>query len=339
VTVTLFFAAVIAHELGHALTAARLGIRTRRIMLLPIGGLSEIEREPDRPAQEFAVAIAGPATSLLLGALFFGLYALVEPFSVPLGGIAAYLGMANFALALFNLIPGYPLDGGRVLRALIWRATGSYGRSTRIAAGVGSAIAYGFIVGGVILLFNGYLANGVILAFIGWFVLMGAQGSVQQLTLHQELAGVTIGQVMTRDFASVRAGATLAQVVEEVLLAHNVRVGAVEQGGRFIGLVTLGDVARVPQDRWAETRVEAVMVPLALLVCAMPGDRVLTALERIQDRDFNQLPVVADGRIVGLLTRTDLLRFVQLRAALHLLPTTGDGGRPPQSLDAMSQPI
>ena len=338
-TTLLFFASVVIHEFGHALTAARFGIRTRRITLLPIGGLAEIEREPERPTQEFAVAIAGPATSLLLGALSFGLYALVAPFSVPLGGIAAYLGMANVALALFNLIPGYPLDGGRVLRALIWGATGSYERSTRVVAGIGSVIAYGFIVGGVVLLFNGYLANGVILAFIGWFVLLGAQGSVQQLTLQQELAGVTIGQVMTRHFVSVRVGATLAQVVEETFLARNVRVGAVGQGGRFAGLITLGDVARVPQDHWPETLVEAVMVPLARLICAMPGDRVLDALGQIQDGGFNQLPVVADGHIVGLLTRTDLLRFVQLRAVLHLSPVKGDDRRPPQSLDAMSQPI
>ena len=133
-TALLFFAAVVAHELGHALTAARFGIRTRRITLWPLGGLAEIEREPEKPAQEFAVAVAGPATSLLFGALCLGLSALVAPVSAPLGAIAAYLGMANLALALFNLLPGYPLDGGRVLRALVWGATRSYARGTRVAA-------------------------------------------------------------------------------------------------------------------------------------------------------------------------------------------------------------
>ena len=119
-TTLLFFASVVIHEFGHALTAARFGIRTRRITLLPIGGLAEIEREPDKSSQEFAIAIAGPVTSFLLGALFLGLYSIIRPFSVPLGGVAAYLGMANIALAIFNLIPGYPMDGGRVLRALVW---------------------------------------------------------------------------------------------------------------------------------------------------------------------------------------------------------------------------
>ena len=338
-TALLFFAAIVVHELGHALTAARFGIRTRRITLWPLGGLAEIESEPERPAQEFAVALAGPATSLLLGALCLGLTALVAPFSEPLGGIAAYLGMANIALALFNLIPGYPLDGGRVLRALVWGVTRSYARGTRVAAAIGSVVAYGFIVGGVILLFNGFLANGVLLAFIGWFVLMGAQGSAQQVTLQQELAGVTVGQVMTRDVATARAGATLAQLIDETFPAHNARAGAVERDGRFVGLVTLSDVARVPQGRWAETPVEAVMTPLARLVSVMPADQVLAALERIQGGSFNQLPVVADGHIVGLLTRHDLLRFVQLRAALHPPQTTADGGGSARAMEPARQPL
>ena len=338
-TAFLFFAAVVAHELGHALAAARFGIRTRRITLLPIGGVAEIEREPERPAQELTIALAGPATSLLFGALFLGLDALVAPFSAPLGGIAAYLGLANIALAIFNLIPGYPLDGGRVLRALIWGATRSHARGTRVAAGIGAVIAYGFIVGGVILLFNGFLANGLILAFTGWFVLLGAQGSVQQLTLRQELAGVTVGQVMTRDVAVVRPGATLARVIDGTFLARNARAGVVEQDGRLVGLVTLGDVAHVPPERWAETRVEAVMTPSARLVSVTPDDGVLPALERMQGGSFNQLPVVADGHIVGLLTRDDLLRFVQLRAALHLPPTTAYGGKPPQSTGAVPQSV
>src|SRR3712207_1552524 len=200
--------------------------------------------------------------------------------------------MTNLALALFNLIPGYPLDGGRVLRALVWRATRSYARGTRVAAGVGTVIAYGFIVGGVILLFNGYLANGVLLAFIGWFVLMGARASAQELTLRQELAGVSVGQVMPREVATARAGATLAQALGETFLAHNARAGAVEREGRFVGLVTLSDLARVPQERWAETRVEAAMTPLARLVAVAPADPVFAALERMQGGSFNQLPVV-----------------------------------------------
>lgn len=337
-TTLLFFASIVVHELGHALVASRFGIRTRRITLLPIGGMAEIEREAEKPAEEFAIGIAGPATSLLLGALFLGLYFASRPISVPLGGIAVYLGLVNIALAAFNLIPGYPMDGGRVLRAIVWARTKSYSRGTRVAASVGSLVAYGFIAIGVVLLFNGQIANGVILAFTGWFVLTSAQGSVQQLTLQQELTGVTVEQVMTRDFAVVQAGTTLAQVIGGTFLAYNTRAGAVEQAGRFVGIVTLSDVMRVPQDRWQATFVEAAMVPLAQLTSVGPDDQVLAALERIHEGSFNQLPVVAEGHIVGLLTRSDLLRFVQLRAALHLPPTTGDDSKPPP-LEKASQPI
>jgi len=146
---------------------------------------------------------------------------------------------------------------------------------------------------------------------------------------------------MTRDFATVHAGATLAQVVNETFLASNTRVGAVEQGGWFVGLVTLNDVVRIPHDRWEETRVEAVMIPMARLVSVAPTDQVLAAIERIQGGGFGQLPVVVDGHIVGLLTRNDLLRFVQLRSALHLPPTTGDDRKPPQTveIEKVSQPV
>nr|MDQ6908152.1 CBS domain-containing protein [Chloroflexota bacterium] len=242
---------------------------------------------------------------------------------------------------LFNLVPGYPMDGGRVLRAIVWGLTKSYARGTRVAARVGSLIAYGFIFIGVILVFNGQIANGIILAFIGWFVLTSAQGNVQQLTLQQELTGVTVEHVMTRDFAVVQAGATLAQVIDETFLAYNTRAGAVEQEGRFVGIVTLSDVVRIPQDQWEGMRVEAVMIPMARLISVAPTAQVLDALERIQQGSFNQLPVIADGHIVGLLTRNDLLRFVQLRAALHLPPTTGDDRKPPQAIEIekASQPM
>ena len=163
-------------------------------------------------------------------------------------------------------------------------------------------------------------------------------GSARQLTLQQELAGVSVGQVMTRDVATVRAGATLAQLIDETFPAHKARAGAVEREGRFVGLVTLGDVARVPRGRWAETPVEVVMTPLARLVSVMPADGVLAALERLQGGSFNQLPVVADGQLVGLLTRQDLLRFVQLRAAPHPPQTAADGGGPARAMEPARQP-
>lgn len=336
-TTLLFFASVVVHEVGHATIAARVGIRTRRITLLPIGGLAEIERDAERPSHEFAIAIAGPITSLLMGGLFLGLYFLLHPINVPLGGITAYIGWTNIGLGLFNLVPGYPMDGGRVLRAIVWGATRSYSRGTRVAAQVGSVVAYGFIFIGVALLFRGQVANGVILAFIGWFILTHAQGTVEQLAVQQGLAGVPVGAVMTRVFATVETSAPLAQVVSETFLAQNTRVAAVTHLGRFVGFVTLPDIMRVPQEQWGSLRADAVMVPLHRLVTVHPTDPALAAVERMQQGDFNQLPVVADGRMVGLLTRNDILRFLQLRASLHLPPSPGDDRRPPPGPEAAPQ--
>lgn len=330
-TTVLFFASVIVHEFGHALTAERFGIRTRRITLLPIGGLAEIERDPQKPAHEFAIAIAGPLTSLLLGGIFLGLYYFFHPINVPLGGITAYLGWVNIALALFNLIPGFPMDGGRVLRAIVWGITKSYSRATRIAAGVGSLVAYGFIFLGVTLLFRGQIANGAILIFMGWFVLTSAQGSVQQLAVQQGLAGVTVAQVMTRAFATVDANENLSQVVQDIFLANNTRVAAVTHAGRFVGFVTLTDIMRLPQEQWPWTPVTNVMIPVQHLATARPPDPVLAAIHTMQEGDFNQLPVVADGQMVGLITRNDILRFLRLRESLHL-PQTVDDTRPPPTL-------
>jgi Zn-dependent protease len=331
-TTILFFASVVIHEFGHALTAERFGIHTRRITLLPIGGLAEIEREAEKPAHEFAIAIAGPLTSLLLGGIFLGLYFLLHPLSVPLGGITAYLGWVNIALALFNLIPGFPMDGGRVLRAIVWGITKSYSRATRVAAGVGSLVAYGFIFLGVTLLFRGQIANGIILAFIGWFVLTSAQGSVQQLSLQRGLAGVAVDHVMTRAFATIEGTTNLAHVVRDAFLGYNTRTAAVMHADRFVGFVTLLDVMRVPQEQWPGTPVSNVMIPVQRLVTVRPNDPVLAAIETMQAGDFNQLPVVAEGRMVGLITRNDILRFLQLRESLHLPSAPADDTRPPPAM-------
>ncbi len=329
ITVLLFFASIILHELGHATIAARAGIRTRSITLLPIGGVAEIEREAEKPSEDFAIAVAGPITSLLLGGIFIALHYLLKPISQPLGGITGYLGIANLFLGVFNLLPGFPMDGGRILRSIVWGATKSYSRGTQVAGRVGAVVAYLFIVVGLTLLFRGQIANGVILAFTGWFILSSAQASVAQVTLQRGLGGITVAQVMSRAFPTVPGWHTLTQVVTETLLTENTRFAAVEQNGRFVGLVTLADLMRVPQEQWGTVRVEQVMVPRQRLSTARPDELALAALQRMQEGDYNQLPVVADEHMIGLLTRNDILRFLQLRSSLHLPPTEDDRKPPP----------
>ena len=336
ITVVLFFASIVLHELGHATIAARSGIRTRSITLLPIGGIAEIEREAEKPGQEFAIAIAGPITSALLGGIFIGLHFLLKPISVPAGGITAYLGVANLFLGVFNLLPGFPMDGGRVLRAIVWGATKSYSRGTQVAARVGSFVAYLFIFFGVTLLFRGQIANGIILAFTGWFILTNAQASIQQVAFQRGLGGITVAQVMTRAFPTIQSRQTLAQVVSETFLAQNSRSAAVEQERLFVGFLTLADVMRVPQDQWDSVRAQAVMIPSGRLTVMHPEEPALDALERMQEGDYNQLPVVAGGQMVGLLTRSDILRFLQLRQTLHI-PSADDDTGPPATPERVPQ--
>jgi Zn-dependent protease/CBS domain-containing protein len=335
VTTILFFASLIVHEFGHALTAEQFGIHTRRITLLPIGGLAEIEREPAKASQEFAIAIAGPLTSLLLGGIFLGLSFLVDPVGVALGGIAAYLGVVNMFLAVFNLIPGFPMDGGRVLRAIVWGITKSYTRATRIAAGIGSVIAFGFIGVGILLAFSGLIVTGIMLVLVGWFIVTSARASVSQLALQRDLAGVTVAQVMTRDVAAIQMDTTLADAVNGTFLARNRRVAAVLWSDRFVGIVTLADVMRVPHERWEWARVEEVMVPAARLVTAQLSDPALAAIQRMGQADVNQLPVIEDGHLIGILSRNDVLRFVQLRELLHLPSAPSDDRSPPQTLTSV----
>lgn len=331
VTVILFFASVVAHELGHATIAARTGIKTRRIVLLPIGGVAEIEREPDKPGDEFGIAIAGPITSAVLGGAFLGLSALFGSLNQPLEAITNYLGLTNLYLAAFNLIPGYPMDGGRVLRAVVWGATKSYARGTRVAAGVGSVVAYIFIAIGVTLLFRGQLANGLILAFIGWFILNSAQATVQSLGMQQTFAGITTGQVMTETFRTVEANTPLAAVVTEVFLAHNTRYAVVTQGGQYAGFLSVTDVMRVPQEQWGGVLAGMVMVPRGRVFTTTPGEPVTGALGKLSQHDVNQIPVLAGEQVVGVLSRADFVRYLQLREALHLPASAGDD-RPPRTV-------
>ncbi len=341
VTVVLFFASVVAHELGHAAIAARVGIRTRRIVLLPIGGVAEIEREAEKPGDEFAIAVAGPITSAILGGLFVGLSLVAAQINQPLEAITAYLGFTNFYLAAFNLIPGFPMDGGRVLRAAVWGATKSYGRGTRVAVAVGSVVAYIFIAVGVSLIFGlgplaPSLANGLVLAFIGWFVLNSAQATVQNLSAQQNYAGITVEQVMTPALPSVEANMPLAAVVGDLFLAHNVRAAAVTQGGQFAGFLSVTDVMRVPQEQWGTTLVGMVMVPRHSVVTTAPNEPIVQALQKLGQRDLNQLPVLAGEQVVGLLSRSDFMRYLQLRQALHV-PAPNDDQPPRGAIENVPQ--
>ncbi|MFN2433191.1 MAG: site-2 protease family protein [Gemmatimonadota bacterium] len=315
VTSILFFGSVVAHELAHSLVARRFGVPVRSITLFLFGGLAQIESEPKRPAHELWIAGAGPLSSLALGALFGGLAALA-PAGVP-GAVAAWLGGINVALAFFNLLPGFPLDGGRVLRAVVWWKTGDPRRATRVAAAGGKLLALLLIVGGIWTFFTpgtpGGNLGGLWLAFIGWFLLEAARSGEAQVEMRHALRGVRAADLMTADAPRIPPDLPLESFVHEHLLRTGRRCFVVADRTRAVGLLTAGDLRAVPRERWPELTVVGVMRPLESLHAVAPdtgGDRVLEILGR---EDLNQLPVLCDGRLEGIVSREHVIRMLTTR--------------------------
>ena len=314
-TSLLFFASVVLHELGHSVIALRNGIPVRSITLFIFGGVAQIGREPGSPGVEFRVAIAGPIVSFALAGLF-GALGWIGAGIAPLAALATYLAYINGSLGLFNLIPGFPLDGGRVFRAIVWRVTHSFRRATEIAGGAGHFFAWLFIFWGVWQMFAGNFVGGLWIAFIGWFLQNAATASVQQMTLERLLTGHTVGEIMTRECPTLAPEVTLEQLVHDHILTTGRRYFPVARAGRVEGLLTLHHVKEIPSDRWAATTVEQAMTPLSQLRLAHPGDSLWNAMQEMTADGVNQLPVTdtANGELAGVLARDNVLTFVRTLA-------------------------
>ena len=317
-TALLFFASVLAHEFGHALVARRLGVPVPRITLFVFGGMAHMTREPTRARHEFWIAVAGPLTGLLLTGVLALLGGLFQGWGWPaLASVAGWLARINLVLALFNLIPGFPLDGGRILRALVWGWTGNLGRATRLAAGVGQAVALGLIAYGLWQLLAGNWVNGLWMAFIGWFLSTAASGSAQQAALEESLRGVRVRQVMMPDCPRVSPELSLEALINQNILTSGRRCFPVLEGGQLAGLITLHQITQVPRDRWSLTPVGQVMIPVSRLYITWPEEELLGAMARMTQENVNQLPVLDNGRFAGILTRENVLNYLQTMAALR----------------------
>lgn len=318
-TSLLFFGSVLLHELGHSVVALYHGIRVTSITLFIFGGAAQIAREADRPRTELLVAIAGPLTSFALGGLCWGVAVLAGAGAGWLTVPAAYLALINLALGAFNLVPGFPMDGGRVLRAGLWASTGSFERATLIASGVGRGVGLLFMAGGALLVILTGDLSGLWLALIGWFLENAAASSVTQVQLSRALEGVVAEAIMATDTPAVAPHLHLDLLVEGHILPTGQRCFLVASGERTVGIITLGTVAQVPRDQWAALTVEQTMVPLADAVRATPATPALTVLTAMVERNVNQVPVVdEDERVVGLVTRERLLDLVRTRAGLKV---------------------
>jgi Zn-dependent protease len=337
----LFFASVLAHELSHALVGRAGGIHIRRITLFMFGGMAHLESEPPTWRSELAMAAIGPVTSLALGVAFLLLAGIIagpiefDPDAPggmlatlsPLASLLLWLGSVNILLAFFNLVPGFPLDGGRVLRAIMWAATGSLRRATRWASAAGQGFAWLLMGTGLLMILGlrvpvlgGGLLGGLWLMFIGWFLNNAALVSYRQLLVKERLEDVPVARIMQTRFTRVDPRTTVARLVDEHLMASGQRVFPVEEDGRFLGMVCLQDL--VGSERSARDRLTArdIMVPASQLAAVSAREDAAEALAVLAQRDVNQLPVLEGDKLVGLLRREDVLKWLALHEA-------GEGGR------------
>jgi Zn-dependent protease/CBS domain-containing protein len=318
-TAFLFFASVLAHELSHALVARRFGLRVQGITLFIFGGTTSIDSDSRSPREEALIALAGPATSIVLGAAFVGLGTVIEQPQVA--ALVGWLGVVNLVLGAFNLIPGFPMDGGRVLRALLWRLRGDRLVATRNAALVGRMLAYVLIALGVLwALSPGGLFAGIWLALIGWFLSNAAEATVAQAGVERSLSGVRVRDAMDPDPPSVSPNESVADLVSERMLRGEDRSFLVRHDdGGLAGIVTLGDVRRLPREDWPSARVTDIMTRFNDLAVIGPDAPLADALRIVQERDVGLLPVMAEGREpIGVVTRRGILRLIEARMKLGL---------------------
>jgi Zn-dependent protease/CBS domain-containing protein len=308
----LFFGSVLVHELAHALVAQVRGIRVQDITLFLFGGATRARVESRGPGDEFLIALVGPLTSGLLAGLF-GIVAGLgrDLLTRPLAGTFGYLAWTNLLLAAFNLVPGFPLDGGRLLRSAIWKTTGSLGRATRIASLSGQGVGWLLVAAGVVWLLAGDLAGGIWFAFIGWFLVQAARSSYQELQLQQLLRGVEAEDVMAADLRRIPPDLSLQDAVDDYFMRYDHSAFPVEEHGRTIGLLTLRGVRRVPREQWPTRRVREAMVPLGDQVVVAPDARMDSVLGKLQDGEAGRVLVVQDGEVVGIITPSDLTRWLR----------------------------
>ncbi|MFW6080159.1 MAG: CBS domain-containing protein [Gemmatimonadota bacterium] len=316
----LFFASLLAHELSHSIVARLKGIPVEGITLFIFGGVSRTRMEAETPADEFQIAGVGPLSSVLIGVLFGAVWwvGVQAAWPVSVVAVAQYLAFLNVLLAVFNLLPGFPLDGGRLFRAAIWRFTGDLTRATRVASTGGKWLGWAIVALGIWQTFQFNLVGGLWLVFIGWFLRNAAEAGYQQHMVRLVMEGVTARQAMTPDPATVPADLTVQELVDDYFMQRRYHSYPVMEDGRPVGLVTLGQVKEVPREEWPRRRIRDAMLAAGDEIVAAPEENMSRVLEKMESTEARRVLVVdRDGRLAGLITANDvadwLQRFRQLR--------------------------
>ncbi len=319
----LFFGSVLAHELCHAMMGNRLGEGVHRITLFIFGGMAELEHEPRSGIDELKIAAVGPLSSMVMAGIFWliarGIAA--DPATALWKSVFSYLAFINFALALFNLLPGFPLDGGRILRAVLWMRWGDLRRATAAAADWGNTIAWGLIAFGALEIFGGALVGGIWLIFIGLFLRSAASSGYQNLIAEQAMSGARVREVMVRDPIVLNPDETVADAIENYFLRYGFGAFPVALDGKALGVVALAQVRDCPASERAKMRIGQVMRPADGTIEIAPGAAVLDAIRQMVAADIGRLLVVDNGMLAGLITRTGVTRYVYAKTQLSA-PTT-----------------
>jgi len=310
ITSIFFFASVLLHELGHSFIAKKYKIKVRKITLFVFGGLAEIEEEPKKAKEEFWIAIAGPLTSFLLAGVFYLFQEIFSMFSFWTD-IFKYLAFINFILAIFNLVPGFPLDGGRILRAIVWGFTKNFHKATITASIAGRFFGFLFIFIGVLQIFGGAVGDGIWTAFIGWFLESAAFSQMQKQALDKLLAGHKVQDAYSRNYALVPADTSLEEFIDNKILVGHRRFFFVEKDDEIIGILTIHNLHKIPKVKWNTTFVTEVMMSISEIKKLYADQPILDALKEMDKDGVNQLPVYDNNNLIGILSRESVITYLR----------------------------
>jgi Zn-dependent protease/predicted transcriptional regulator len=313
------FLSIIVHEFAHSVVARRQGMPMHGITLFIFGGVAEMQEAPPSPEAEFKMAIAGPIASVAIaaGCLALGAGGGALGWPVAITGVLTYLATINAVLVVFNAIPAFPLDGGRVLRSFLWRWKDDVRWATRVVSTMGSAFGLVLIVVGIAHIVGGYFVSGIWWALIGMFIRSAAQTSYRQLLIRQALEGEQVARFMSTNPITAPADASLRELVEDYVYRHHHKMYPVIANGKLLGCVTTREVMRVGKDSWDRTRVRDVLEPCAPENTAAPHDPIKGALTKMRGGETSRLMVVEEGRLVGIISLKDVLKFIALKLELE----------------------
>ncbi len=313
------FTSVLIHELAHSYVAEKNGLPVRRIVLFIFGGVSEIEEEAKNPRLEFKIAVVGPASSILIGIVLGLTWYMVVGLGLSPLIVASleYCSYINLLLGGFNLLPAFPLDGGRVLRAALWKWKNDFMRATKTATNVGVAFSYFFMLGGFAIIFFDSLISGLWFILIGWFLKNGSESSLKQTMVSEALAGVAVSDIMTREVHTVDPDTLLKDLVEDYFSKYKHGGFPVTENSTLLGLVTIEDLRKIPKEKWRETKTADIMTSCEKLICLKPDEMALDAFISMSKQAVGRMPVQANGKLVGIVTRSDILHSIKIRTELR----------------------